>query len=213
MEIAQIFFPHSSNPEDQIEELTINMRSTKEICEFAAEYFLPEDEWVKMNIQSRNCRSIPDSVPEERYCAWLTQQNDQIKKWLEQASQKSWNVTIFCRTTKMVDDILTFLNDNRIEHWAYYNRLERKCFGKNFKFTWVNSFGESVFVSTHKSSKGLEADCVILMIDKKGINDYNRGQEGDVANNILYVLATRAKKKLYILFTFAENSFYFCREL
>ncbi|MGI5852281.1 MAG: ATP-binding domain-containing protein [Caldicoprobacterales bacterium] len=61
-------------------------------------------------------------------------------------------------------------------------------------------------MSTHHSSKGLEADAVILIVDKSEFDNYMEAPEGDRANNILYVLATRAKKKLYILFTFEEDN-------
>ncbi len=202
-EIAQTFFPNASNPEDQVEELTINMRSTKEISEYAARYFLPEDEGVKMITQSRNCKSIPESFPEEKHHASLEGQKAQIKKWIEQAKINSWSLTIFCGKTKMIDSILVFLNDNKIAHWAYYNGLDSKNVGDLTKIMW---FSESVFISTHHSSKGLEADAVILIVDKSEFDNYMEAPEGDRANNILYVLATRAKKKLYILFTFEEDN-------
>lgn len=197
-QIANIFFPNMTYPEDQIVELTINKRSTREICEYAAEYFLPENESVKLLTQGRDVQSIPDSYPEEFTIEDPVWRKRKIAT-LVKLAQKRWNATtIFVAKISDVDDISSFLTKEEIPHWKYHNKIKHEK-GEN-----VFKVNQNVFVSTFKSSKGLESDCVILIVDRKEYSEYIEAGEWSRKNNIFYVLATRAKRKLYIIFTFKE---------
>jgi hypothetical protein len=47
-----------------VEYLTQNFRTTKQICQFAAEKFLPENEKLRALKESSTCRDDPKSVPQ-----------------------------------------------------------------------------------------------------------------------------------------------------
>ena len=203
--IAKIAFPDESDPESLVEELTINMRSTREICTFAAEYFLPENEQVKLALQSKNCRSIPDSVPEEVSEADPHMQDIQLLKWIKDAQAHQRTMMIFADSQKNVDKISQFLNDQKIYHGKYHSNVNLKSHLVHWDYSKSWDFSQDVFVSTNKSSKGLEADCVILYITPKDEDRIQDGEEWWSTTNLYYVLATRARKKLYMLFTWGEN--------
>ena len=211
VDIAKIAFPDEPDPETLVEELTINMRSTREICTFASEYFLPEDEQVKLALQSKNCRSIPDSVPEEVSEADPHMQDTQLLKWIKEAQAHQRTTMIFADSQKNVDKISQFLNDQKIHHGKYHSNVNVKNHSNleshlshwDYSKSW--DFSRDVFVSTNKSSKGLEADCVILYITPRDEERIQDGEEWWPTTNLYYVLATRARKKLYMLFTSGEN--------
>lgn len=210
-DIARIAFPDESDPESLVEELTINMRSTREICTFAAEYFLPENEQVKLALQSKNCRSIPDSLPEEVSEADPHMQDTQLLKWIKEAQSHQRTTMIFADSQKNVDKISQLLNDEKIYHGKYHSNVNVKYHSNleshlshwDYSKSW--DFSQDVFVSTNKSSKGLEADCVILYITPRDEDRIQDGEEWWPTTNLYYVLATRARKKLYMLFTSGEN--------
>lgn len=193
LDIAKIFFPNASVPEDQIEELTINMRTTKEICEYAAEYFLKEDEAVQLINQSKYCRSDPNSTPQEEIISDAIQQKEQVLTWINLTLNDMSDFAVFCPEIPIVDKYYEYLVDKGFSVAKYHSKEDRRD---------AINLDKQVLVTTYQSSKGLEADYVILIITKKKYDEYFSAEDGAVANNILYVLATRAKKKLYILFTF-----------
>mgnify|MGYP001695259097 CR=1 FL=1 len=193
LDIAKIFFPNASVPEDQIEELTINMRTTKEICKCAAEYFLKEDEAVQMINQSKYCRSDPNSTPQEEIISDAIQQKEQVLTWIKLTLNDTSDFAVLCPETPIVDEYYEYLVNKGLSVTKYHSKEDRRD---------AIDLDKQILVTTYESSKGLEADYVILIITKKKYDEYFSAEDGAVANNILYVLATRAKKKLYILFTF-----------
>ena len=189
-DIAKIAFPDESDPESLVEELTINMRSTREISTFAAEAFLPENEEVKLTQQSKTCRSIPDSIPEAVEVIDLQLQKKQILSRINTARKKQRTTMIFADKQE---------NVNKIYHGIYHNNAENSVYGG------LLDFSKDVFVATNKSSKGLETDCVILYITSEDEKKLDSTEEWGAIRNIYYVLATRARKKLYILYTSSKK--------
>lgn len=200
LDIAKIFFPNVSVPEDQVEELTINMRSTKEICKHAAECFLPENEATKMIEQSKQCKSIPNSISSRNFFPSWEDQKEKIITWIQESQEKWFNIAIFCSGISTVDKIASFLKKQKIPYCKYHSKMNQ---GEGYNII----FDKDIFVSTYQSSKWLEADCVILLVEEKDYKKVIDNPDWGVYNNILYVLATRAKKKLYILFTFKDQIF------
>ena len=198
-DIARIAFPDESDPESLVEELTINMRSTREICTFAAEAFLPENEEVKLTQQSKTCRSIPDSIPEAVEVIDLQLQKKQILSRINTARKKRRTTMIFADKQENVNKISERLMDQQIYHGIYHNNAESSDYGG------LLDFSKDVFVATNKSSKGLETDCVILYITSEDEKKLDSTEEWGAIRNIYYVLATRARKKLYILYTSEEK--------
>lgn len=199
LDIAKIFFPNASVPEDQVEELTINMRSTKEICKHAAECFLPENEATKMIEQSNQCKSIPNSIARNFLPTWEAQR-EKIDTCIQEAQKNWFNIAIFCSGIATVDKIASFLKEKKHPYCKYHSKM-------NSREDHNIIFDKDIFVSTYQSSKWLEADCVILLVEEKDYKKVIDNPDWGVDNNILYVLATRAKKKLYILFTFKDPIF------
>ena len=193
MDIAKIFFPDASVPEDQVEELTINMRTTREICEYAAEYFLKEDEAVQMINQSKYCRSDSNSSPQEEGRSDATLQKEQVLDWINLTLNDTSDFAVFCPEIPIVDEYYKYLVDKGFSVAKYHSKENRRD---------AINLDKQILVTTYESSKGLEADYVILIITKEKYDEYLSAEDGAIPNNILYVLATRAKKKLYILFTF-----------
>ena len=193
LDIAKIFFSNASFPEDQIEELTINMRTTREICEYAAEYFLKEDEAVQMINQSKYCRSDSNSSPQEEGRSDATLQKEQVLDWINLTLNDTSDFAVFCPEITIVDEYYKYLVDKGFSVAKYHSKEDRRD---------VIDLDKQILVTTYQSSKGLEADYVILIITKEKYDEYLSAEDGAIPNNILYVLATRAKKKLYILFTF-----------
>lgn len=113
--IAHIFFPNVEDPLMQVEELTVNMRSTKEIVNYAAEYFLPEDEGAKMMTQSVHCRSLQDSFPEEESFSDMKRQLEQIGEWVQKSIMRG-SLAIFCRTKEGVREVSNFLTQKKFAH-------------------------------------------------------------------------------------------------
>lgn len=113
--IAHIFFPNVEDALMQVEELTVNMRSTKEIVEYAAEYFLPKDESAKMMTQSAYCRSLPDSLPEEQSLPDKAEQLEQLREWIQKSIIRG-SLAIFCRTKKGVREISALLTQRKLNH-------------------------------------------------------------------------------------------------
>lgn len=193
LDIAKIFFSDASFPEDQIEELTINMRTTREICEYAAEYFLKEDEAVQMINQSKYCRSDSNSSPQEEGISDATLQKEQVLDWINLTLNDTSDFAVFCPEIPIVDEYYKYLVDKGFSVAKYHSKEDRRD---------AINLDKQILVTTYQSSKGLEADYVILIITKEKYDEYLSAEDGAIPNNILYVLATRAKKKLYILFTF-----------
>lgn len=200
-DIAKIFFPKASVPEDQIEELTTNMRSTKEICKHAAECFLPDDEAAKMIEQSKQCKSIPDSISARNFLPSWEEQKEKINTRVQEAQKNWFNIAIFCSGIATVDKIASFLKKEELPYCKYHSKMNNR---EDHNII----FDKDIFVSTYQSSKWLEADCVILLIGEKEYKKVIDNPSWGVDNNTLYVLATRAKKKLYILFTFNKEQIF-----
>ena len=199
--IHQIASIYLDGNESQIQELTCNLRTTKEISTYSAEFFLSEKEAIKLLEYSTYAKKDWESFPEEEFCPSREEQKKQLAVWLEESRKKGRNTSIFCGTKDEINDILDFLNEKGIEHGAYYGGLKKQW----RVYTKVNDLSQSIFVSTYPSSKGLEADCVILLINQKDFDRFMTSKDGSKINNVLYVLTTRAKKKLYILFAFDED--------
>lgn len=199
-DIAKIAFPDEPDPEALVEELTINMRSTREICTFAAEAFLPENEEVKLIQQSKNCRSIPDSIPDEVEAITLENQKEQILSRIHISQKNERSTMIFADKQQDVDKISQRLIDEKIFHGKYHNKAVSRSL-----YCEVSDFSQNVFVSTNISSKGLEADCVILYVTPHDEKKLSITSEWWLTGNLYYVLATRARKKLYILYTSEEK--------
>jgi len=172
LDIAKIFFPNASVPEDQVEELTINMRTTREICEYAAEYFLKEDEAVQMINQSKYCRSDLNSSPQEEGRSDATLQKEQVLTWIKLTLNDTSDFAVFCPETPIVDEYYEYLVDKGFSVAKYHSKEGRRD---------AINLDKQVLVTTYQSSKGLEADYVILIITKEKYDEYLSAEDGAAA--------------------------------
>ena len=196
-------------PNWDVEYLTQNFRTTKQICQFAAEKFLPENEKLRALKESSTCRDDPKSVPQiywpksyqkvwlEKFLATFVKK--QLNKVLDgEKNEVIKNILIVAPLQRDVEDISIKLSNNRLEHSVYHSNLDGLFLHKskyaNFDLTWSNNW---ILVTTYHSSKWLEADCVFVYLTKE---EYDNSK--DTRRNLFYVLCTRAKRRLYLISDF-----------
>ena len=197
------------SPDNDVEYLTQNFRTTKQICQFAAEKFLPENEKLRAIKESSTCRDDPKSVPQ------IYWPNSYAKVWLEKffaafVKKQLWNVIdeatwdtiknilIVAPSQTAVEYISVMLSDAEQEHSIYHSNLDELFKKKSpycdFDLTWK---GDWILVTTYHSSKWLEADCVFIYLTK---DEFEKSK--DERKKIFYVLSTRAKRRLYLITDF-----------
>ncbi len=165
--------------------LNRNYRNTKEIYTFAAERFLPKSEFANDPMLVKNAPSDPSSLPEMiRDKKSFYDRNESILAIIDTLPHDSTlGILVPDKdSAKAIWDAIT-------EKWlkfSYYSFSERKEDRRYF---------ERINIVTHSASKGLEFDTVIVVVYK------NRMPEEKI-NEKLYVLSSRAKKKLYFIFNY-----------
>lgn len=182
-----------SDPCSNIEEIKIyfsniyteilekNFRNTKQIYQFAAERFMRWDEIANNKNLVSLCESDPNSTPiiYEKIRNFDQQTNiimDIINK------NKNNSIWVFFSNVSFIDSFSSILYKNNILHSIYYNKL------------WKVELNKLILLTTYKSAKGLEFDICIILIDESVMREEKLNQK-------LFVLSTRAKKKLYFIFS------------
>lgn len=127
---------------------------------------------------------------------WLIKEKEDEMLMLQSDSDQLWELDYFLM---LLHHGKYHSNVNVKNHSNLESHLSHWDYSKSWDFS------QNVFVSTNKSSKGLEADCVILYITPRDEERIQDGEEWWPTTNLYYVLATRARKKLYMLFTSGEN--------
>lgn len=110
---------------------------------------------------------------------------------------------IFADKQQDVDKISQRLIDEEIFHGKYHSRAVSRSV-----YCEVSDFSQNVFVSTNKSSKGLEADCVILYVTPHDEKKLSITSEWWLTGNLYYVLATRARKNFIYSILQKKSNFY-----
>lgn len=165
--------------------LNRNYRNTKEIYTFAAQKFLPKSEFANDPMLTKNAPSDPSSLPEMiRDKKSFYDRNEAILSIIDTIPNKN-TIGILVPdkdSAKAIGDALT-------EKWlnfSYYSFSGTKVDNKYFS---------QINIVTHSASKGLEFDTVIVLV-------YKNGMPEEKINEKLYVLSSRAKKKLYFIFNY-----------
>ena len=198
-------------PKWEIEELTSNMRTTREIFEYAVETFLPDDEQANAMRTKKTCISIPESRPDEN--SWIQWDNESwanntvnlVKKYSEQFS----NVLVVCPERDEIKKVSTLLANNKIHHGAYFNWIDFQPYlkkNKEYLKIWSGN-STNILVTTYRSAKWLEAECVIIYISEKEYSKFINWDVWDHNDNIFYTLATRPKKKLLFVTNFPLSKY------
>lgn len=164
------------------ETLVKNYRNTKQIYEFAAQQFMSGNELA--NNPSLTSDSLDDATSTpiiEQGITTLDQQVKKIETYIKTYTGQT--IGIFLNTVEEVNS----LYDTLIELWydptKYYNRDRDHTYDSS----------KSILITTYASAKWLEFDVAIIIITETA-------RKEDKLNQKLYVLSTRAKKKLYYLF-------------
>jgi len=165
--------------------LNRNYRNTKEIYTFAAERFLPKSEFANDAMLTKNAPSDPTSLPEMiRDKKSLYDRNESILSIIDTVPHD--------RTIGILvpdKDSVKAISDGLAERWlefSHYSFSEKKEDRRYFS---------RINIITHATSKGLEFDAVIVVV-------YKNGMPEEKINEKLYVLSSRAKKKLYFIFNY-----------
>ena len=125
-----------------------------------------------------NCPSIPWSKPIQERNMNEDMQYEYIKKLL--TSSWSRSVWVFLPNKNLVDKFSQKLFSENVPHTPYHSKIE------------INSLSNRI-ITTYLCSKWLEFDIVILCVSKDISEQTN-------IKNRLFVLSTRAKENIYILF-------------
>lgn len=170
------------------EELKEIKRCSKEICEFAAKYFLPPEETSKLLKQNENNISYPGSYPE-------ILEFNQDEEWKNAIYDRMLGGSlILLSSIEEVDKIYTFLQRKGVNHlWKYHNKENS------------SDFRQEHMITTYESAKWLEADSVFVVITKQDYENRRNAPEWSKEKNKFYVLSSRAKKHLYIIFTYKDE--------
>ncbi len=196
------------SPKWNIEILTNNMRTTKEIFEYAVEMFLPEDEQAHAMESWKSCTSIPDSKPDIN--SWLQWDNktwhENIIKLIEENQENYSNILVVCPKWKQIIVLCEQLSKNNIKHGVYYSGIERDRKSTPTSYVWVGT-NQNILVTTYISAKWLEAECVILYISREEYIGFLRWTAWDKNDNIFYTLSTRPRKKLLFVTDFSLSEF------
>ena len=201
---------------DEPEQLTKVMRTTKEIFEYAVETFLPEDEQAHGMQIAKWCISIPESRPDMN--SWYEEDNNSryisienlIEKLLNQDDEltakwklKISNIMVVCPWKVEIKQLSKILIWDKILHSIYYNWIEFEWTNNQLASIATNdsSWDENnILITTYKSAKWLEADCVIIYISDI---EYQKYMEWwDKSDNTFYTLSTRPKRKLLFVTNF-----------
>lgn len=166
-----------------VKELTHNYRNTYQIFQFAMQ-FLPDNERVRNNgILERLKRDKYDESSTPRVFTLINDNWEYRNKLILDLikENKDLNYGILTYNAWSVNIVSTFLKNNGIENTKYHSEVDSQD---------IISL-KNVIVTTTKSCKGLEFDRVIIpsftkFDDTKDGNDY-------------YVVATRAKSRLYLI--------------
>ena len=198
------------SPNQMIESLTFIMRTTKEIFEYAAETFLPEDEQIKAMQMAKNCISIPESKPDED--SWIQRNDDTWAEWvlnlIKKYNDDYTNIMVVCPEKTEIKEVCSKLNDEKIEHWVYYSNIEREWFCKQFPCANIQTQkNEPILVTTYVSAKWLEAECVIIYISQKKFEEFINWELWDRSDNIFYTLSTRPRRKLLFVTNFPLSDY------
>lgn len=195
-EMKEIFCPNW-----KVEYLTANFRTTKQICLFAAEKFLPENEKVRAITESKTCVDDPESEPQLFWAS--TYSKIWFEEFLWKFVKKQWakyeSILIVAPRTENVNGISIDLSKKEIPHSVYHSKLDNNL-NKLSPFADYNLTSNDrswILVTTYHSSKWLEADCVFIYMTE---TEYKKAQWDK--KNIFYVLSTRAKRKLFIITDF-----------
>lgn len=157
-----------------------NFRNTKEIYEFASQKFMLWNELA--NNPNLTARSVSDisSMPEIK--EWVSTFEEQLKLITQYTSQHpNQTIGIFVDDQPQVDSFYTSLQWLWVDASMYHSKNKSNYSDK-----------KNILVTTYTSAKWLEFDVVIVVIGKD--------TRKEKINQKLYVLSTRAKKKLYYLF-------------
>lgn len=156
-----------------------NFRNTKEIYEFASQKFMQWNELA--NNPNLTARSISDSnsIPEIRQ--WVNRFDDQLNLIAQFVAQHpNQTIGIFVKTRDQVEWLYQSLQWSWVNLSMYHEKNKSNYSSK-----------KNILLTTYTSAKWLEFDIVILLIGK---------DMWEKTNQKLYVLSTRAKKKLYYIF-------------
>ena len=104
--------------------------------------------------------------------------------WINLTLNDTSDFAVLCPEISLVNQYYRYLVDKGLPVTKYHSKEDRRD---------AINLDKQILVTTYESSKGLEADYVILIITKKKYDEYLSAEDRAVANNILYVLATRAK--------------------
>lgn len=163
-----------------LEILTRNYRNTKEIYEFAAKQFMNGNELA--NNPALTLSSVSDISSQPliiQNVITLDQQIIEIQNIVWEYPSNT--IGIFVADIEKVENLYQHFQNTTADVTCYHSR--NKTFDKHKKR----------LITTYTSAKGLEFDIVIILVDNM--------KDKEKINQKLYVLSTRAKKKLYYLFT------------
>ena len=192
------------------EHLTYIMRTTKEIFEYAAETFLPEDEQVKAMQMAKNCISIPESRPDEdsRIQCNETSRSDWICNLIKKYNEKVENIMVVCPWIDEIKEVCTNLNHEKILHWVYYSNIEYESFCDQLQYAKNQTLqNESLLITTYVSAKWLEAECVIIYISRDEFEKFINWEIWDRSDNIFYTLSVRPRRKLLFVTNFPLSDY------
>lgn len=191
-------------PDWRIHSLTANFRTTKQICEYAAKRFLPENEKIRALKESVLCRDDPNSTPKMAH-----KSKDESFDFIAENVIKNWakysSILVICPLQDDVEQQSNALSDKQVNHYVYHNNITNANINRKHAKNAIDSFSSTdneILITTYKSAKWLEADCVFIYLPKETYNEVVNAKEWDKNKNTLYVLCTRAKKKLFIVWDF-----------
>ena len=102
---------------------------------------------------------------------------------------------------------------NNEPYWIYETIRKFKLYGQKTEMKMKRDYVADFILTTAHSSKGLEYDCVFVLMDDFDGFQYHRGAKDSVAieeeRRLIFVAMTRAKKKLYCTGSFVvyKNDF------
>lgn len=191
-------------PNWRIHLLTENFRTTKQICEYAAKRFLPENEKIRALKESVFCRDDPDSMPKMAH-----KSKDESFDFIAENVIKNWakysSILVICPLQDDVVQQSNALSSKQVNHYVYHNNINNANIDRKHAKNAIDSFSSTdneILITTYKSAKWLEADCVFIYLPNETYNEVMNAKEWDKNKNTLYVLCTRAKKKLFIVWDF-----------
>ncbi len=164
------------------ETLERNYRNTKQIYEFAARQFMNWNELannINLTLKSEDDPSS-EPIPAE-WIDTIEKKIDLIKDYV--ASNPNKSIGIFVSDIAIIENIYEELKKLWYDVMQYHGKNKNKNIDRN------------IIITTYLPAKWLEFDVVIIIIN--GPKDKNQ----EKLNNKLYVLSTRAKKKLYFIFS------------